>query len=220
MPHSAHICAVEVVNHPWKAIKEAHILCENLIEATKCHGCAEYFPPLELNHQPEELRTLACSPQPTFNKTEAEHPHLLLSLTHSRALSGKTRMVSAMLTLLWLYAYHSTWATWDSSSSAASCRWPCFGRGLDQMTHRGPFQTLPFCNSNHHQLLEKLTMKTWKRRFLDVNISPCNLFPSYFPLLHCTLPIIHQYQSFKIIMELWYNFISKIQPPTNLNYSM
>ena len=32
-------------------------------------------------------------------------------------------------------------------SCAACCRWSCFGRGLDWVTHRGPFQPLPFCDS-------------------------------------------------------------------------
>ena len=32
-------------------------------------------------------------------------------------------------------------------SCAACCGWPCFGRGLDWVTHRGPFQPPPFCDS-------------------------------------------------------------------------
>ena len=44
--------------------------------------------------------------------------------------------------LLWRYS-RPAW----TRSSAACCRWPCFGRGLDWVTHRGPFQPLLFCDS-------------------------------------------------------------------------
>jgi len=44
--------------------------------------------------------------------------------------------------LLWRYSRPA----WTQSCAACS-GWPCFGRGLDEMTHRGPFQPLTFCDS-------------------------------------------------------------------------
>ena len=44
--------------------------------------------------------------------------------------------------LLWRYS-NPAW-TW---SCAACSGWPCLGRGLDWMTHRGPFQPLPYFDS-------------------------------------------------------------------------
>lgn len=91
VPHSAHIYAVNVVNHLWKAIKKAHILSEDLIETTKYHKRTEYFPSLELNHEPKELGSLVCSPQFIFTKTDAEHLHLLYCVTYSGALPWKAK---------------------------------------------------------------------------------------------------------------------------------
>ena len=44
--------------------------------------------------------------------------------------------------LLWRYSR----PTWTRSCAACS-GWPCFVRGLDWVTHRGPFQPLTFCDS-------------------------------------------------------------------------
>ena len=44
--------------------------------------------------------------------------------------------------LLWRYSRPA----WTRSCAACS-GWPCFGRGLDWVTHRGPFQPQPFCDS-------------------------------------------------------------------------
>ena len=44
--------------------------------------------------------------------------------------------------LLWRYS-DPAW-TW---SCAACSGWSCFGRGMDWVTHRGPFQARPFCDS-------------------------------------------------------------------------
>ena len=46
--------------------------------------------------------------------------------------------------LLWRYSRPGPGWT---RCCAACCRWPCFGRGLDWVTHRGPVQPLPFCDS-------------------------------------------------------------------------
>jgi len=44
--------------------------------------------------------------------------------------------------LLWRYSRPA----WTRSCAACS-RWPCFSRGLDWVTHRGPCEPLPFCHS-------------------------------------------------------------------------
>jgi len=44
--------------------------------------------------------------------------------------------------LLWRYSR----PVWTRSCAACS-GWRCFGRGLDWVTHRGPFQPRPFCDS-------------------------------------------------------------------------
>ena len=54
----------------------------------------------------------------------------------------KHKTVSSLVNRAVSKESHQRTACW-----IACCRWPCFGRGLDWMTHRGPFQPLPFWDS-------------------------------------------------------------------------
>ena len=64
-------------------------------------------------------------------------------------------------------------------SSTACCRWPCLGRGLDWVTHRGPFQPLPLCDSVTvwlvsviYYILDTYTRdKGWKNQFMEISKS-------------------------------------------------
>lgn len=42
---------------------------------------------------------------------------------------------------------HIWWLNPNDILACIRCRWPCFGKGLDEMNPRGPFQPQPACNS-------------------------------------------------------------------------
>ena len=80
--------------------------------------------------------------------------YLLLAAAKEWQSSGTGCPEGLWSLFLWRYSKPA----WMWSCSACS-RWPCFSRGLDYMTHRGPFQPLLFCNS-----VKSLLSASWLAR--------------------------------------------------------